>query len=69
MTKTTIARALCVVGLALAGAAVAQPQPGQVNVICSVQADWCNMIQTVFTKSTGSRSTCRSRARARRSPS
>ena len=36
-----------------AGAAVAQPQPGQVNVICSVQADWCNMIQTVFTKSTG----------------
>ncbi|MEO6031539.1 MAG: ABC transporter substrate-binding protein [Burkholderiaceae bacterium] len=28
-------------------------QQGQVNVICSVQADWCNMIQTVFTKSTG----------------
>ncbi len=53
MTKTTIARALCVVGLACAGAAVAQPQPGQVNVICSVQADWCNMIQTVFAKSTG----------------
>jgi iron(III) transport system substrate-binding protein len=26
---------------------------GQVNVICSVQADWCNMIQTVFAKSTG----------------
>ena len=25
----------------------------QVNVICSVQADWCNMIQTVFVKSTG----------------
>ena len=25
----------------------------QVNVICSVQADWCNMIQTVFAKSTG----------------
>lgn len=33
----------------LAGAAPAQ----QVNVICSVQAEWCNMIQTVFTKSTG----------------
>jgi iron(III) transport system substrate-binding protein len=33
----------------LAGAASAQ----QVNVICSVQAEWCNMIQTVFTKSTG----------------
>jgi iron(III) transport system substrate-binding protein len=37
-------------GLACAGGAAAQ---GQVNVICSVQADWCNMIQTVFAKSTG----------------
>ena len=35
---------------AMAGGASAQ---GQVNVICSVQADWCNMIQTVFAKSTG----------------
>jgi iron(III) transport system substrate-binding protein len=37
-------------------ALVARPagaQQGQVNVICSVQADWCNLIQTVFTKSTG----------------
>ena len=43
-------RALLVAALAtLAGAASAQ----QVNVICSVQAEWCNMIQTVFTKSTG----------------
>jgi iron(III) transport system substrate-binding protein len=25
----------------------------QVNVICSVQAEWCNMIQTVFVKTTG----------------
>src|SRR5688572_15182447 len=33
----------------LAGTASAQ----QVNVICSVQAEWCNMIQTVFTRSTG----------------
>jgi iron(III) transport system substrate-binding protein len=33
--------------------AVASAQQGQVNVICSVQADWCNMIQTVFAKSTG----------------
>ena len=29
-----------------AGGAAAQQ--GQVNVICSVQADWCNMIQTVY---------------------
>jgi iron(III) transport system substrate-binding protein len=26
---------------------------GQINVICSVQAEWCNMIQTVFAKTTG----------------
>jgi iron(III) transport system substrate-binding protein len=26
---------------------------GQVNVICSVQAEWCNMIQTVFARTTG----------------
>ena len=35
-------------------ATAAQAQDaGQLNVICSVQAEWCNMIQTVFTKSTG----------------
>lgn len=39
-----------VFGLLLAPLAHAQ---GQLNVICSVQADWCNLIQTVFTKSTG----------------
>jgi iron(III) transport system substrate-binding protein len=43
---------------ALAAAAIcitnAQAQDaGQLNVICSVQAEWCNMIQTVFTKTTG----------------
>ncbi len=39
------------VGCLVAGSAVAQQ--GQVNVICSVQADWCNLIQTVYTKTTG----------------
>ena len=39
------------VGLAAAGAASAQQ--GQVNVICSVQADWCNLIQTVYARTTG----------------
>ncbi len=34
-------------------AADASAQQGQGNVNCSVQADWCNMIQTVFAKSTG----------------
>ncbi len=37
---------------ALSGAAVGQ-DAGQVNVICSVQAEWCNMIQTVFARTTG----------------
>jgi iron(III) transport system substrate-binding protein len=40
--------------LALAGAAPVNAQDaGQLNVICSVQAEWCNMIQTVFAKTTG----------------
>ena len=35
-------------------ALVAQAQDaGQLNVICSVQAEWCNLIQTVFAKTTG----------------
>jgi iron(III) transport system substrate-binding protein len=55
MMGSTTRRALCIAGLAFTGVAFAQPQPGQVNVICSVQADWCNMIQTVFAKSTGIR--------------
>ena len=34
----------------LCGAAAAQ---GQVNIICSVQAEWCNMISTVYARTTG----------------
>ena len=37
-----------------AGPEVARAQDGgQLNVICSVQAEWCNLIQTVFAKTTG----------------
>jgi iron(III) transport system substrate-binding protein len=39
-------------GLAPGGAAAAQ---GQVNVICSVQAEWCNMLSTVYARTTGTR--------------
>ena len=39
--------------LLLAGASVQAQDGSQVNVICSVQAEWCNMIQTVFARSTG----------------
>jgi iron(III) transport system substrate-binding protein len=38
--------------MAFAGAAIAQ---GQVNVICSVQAEWCNMLSTVYARTTGTR--------------
>jgi iron(III) transport system substrate-binding protein len=32
----------------------AQAQDGsQINIICSVQAEWCNMIQTVYPRTTG----------------
>ncbi len=48
---TTRRWAVLAAASAFAGAAMADQ--GQVNVICSVQADWCNMIQTVFAKSTG----------------
>src|SRR5437879_3722320 len=42
---------LCGIGLAaLSAAACAQ---GQVNVICSVQAEWCNMISTVYARTSG----------------
>ena len=36
----------------LAGAASAQ---GQVNVLCSVQAEWCTMLATVYTRTTGTK--------------
>jgi iron(III) transport system substrate-binding protein len=39
--------------IATAVAPAAAQEAGQLNVICSVQAEWCNMIQTVFAKSTG----------------
>ena len=45
------ALALCALGYA---PTLAQ-DAGQLNVICSVQAEWCQMIQTVFTRTTGVR--------------
>ena len=48
-------RALALLAAAglLAAAPVRAQDAGQVNVICSVQAEWCNLIQTVFAKTTG----------------
>jgi iron(III) transport system substrate-binding protein len=53
-SATTFATAFTAAALSLLVAAPAKAQDsGQINVICSVQAEWCNMIQTVFAKTTG----------------
>jgi iron(III) transport system substrate-binding protein len=54
MRTITTMRLAVPLAMAAAAAAPAHAQDaGQLNVICSVQAEWCNMIQTVFAKSTG----------------
>jgi iron(III) transport system substrate-binding protein len=40
-------------GLALACTAFGALAQGQVNIICSVQAEWCNLMSTVYSKTTG----------------
>ena len=42
-------------GLWLAATAGAAEAQGQLNVICSVQIEWCQMLSTVFGKTTGIR--------------
>ena len=44
---------ILVAGAALAAAFGASAQ--QVNVICSVQADWCNLMSTVYARTTGTK--------------
>ncbi|MBG9389377.1 ABC transporter substrate-binding protein [Caenimonas aquaedulcis] len=48
MKKFVVASAMAV----LSFGAAAQ---GQVNIICSVQAEWCNMISTVYARTTGAK--------------
>ena len=48
MKKLVCAAAL----VAMSAAASAQ---GTVNIICSVQAEWCNMISTVYARTTGTK--------------
>lgn len=43
------------IALALAGLGGAAAAQGQVNVICSVQAEWCNMMATVYARTTGTK--------------
>ena len=40
-------------GTALAVVAFGAAAQGQVNIICSVQAEWCNLMSTVYAKTTG----------------
>lgn len=49
MKKKLVSAAIATVLIAASGAASAQT----VNVICSVQAEWCNMIATVYARTTG----------------
>jgi iron(III) transport system substrate-binding protein len=47
-----------IISAALLGAlslGAAAQSPGQINIICSVQADWCNLMSTVYSKTTGTR--------------
>jgi iron(III) transport system substrate-binding protein len=46
-------RPLLIAALALCAPLAQAQDSGQLNVICSVQAEWCNMIQTVFARTTG----------------
>ena len=46
--KTLIAAAAL-----LATASAAQAQDAEINILCSVQAEWCNLIQTTFARTSG----------------
>lgn len=52
--KTTLRRLRpALFTLTLLASSLAQAQGSQLNIICSVQAEWCNMIQTVYARTTG----------------
>ena len=42
-------------GVALLFACAGAHAQGQVNIICSVQAEWCNLMSTVYAKTTGTK--------------
>ncbi len=53
MIFVNTASGLLGLALLLAGSTGWAQDSGQINIICSVQAEWCHMIQTVFARSTG----------------
>lgn len=42
-----------VLGMALASLSLSAAAQGQVNMICSVQVDWCSLMTTVYARTTG----------------
>ena len=44
-----------ILAAALAAISFGSAAQGQVNIICSVQAEWCNMISTVYARTTGTK--------------
>ena len=46
-------RLLLTTVFALAAGSAAAQAPGQLNIICSAAADWCNMLSTVYSRTTG----------------
>ncbi|MBP6645767.1 MAG: ABC transporter substrate-binding protein [Burkholderiaceae bacterium] len=51
MRKSVVGALVGILGGLVSQGAAAQ----QVNIICSVQAEWCNMIATVYAKTTGTK--------------
>jgi iron(III) transport system substrate-binding protein len=46
-------KTLITIGAVLATTPLAQAQDTEINILCSVQAEWCSLIQTTFAKTTG----------------
>jgi iron(III) transport system substrate-binding protein len=53
--KKQIITAAVLAALGCAQTAVLAQSAGTVNVICSVQAEWCNLMSTVYAKTTGTK--------------
>ena len=53
--QRTIRHTATASALAVTAMGVHAQGSGQVNVICSVQAEWCNMIGTVYARTTGTK--------------
>jgi iron(III) transport system substrate-binding protein len=53
LTGVTVKKSIAAISLTLAATCAPAQGPSQLNIICSVQAEWCNLISTVYTRTTG----------------